>query len=126
MYFKNKWFFAILFLISLRFSDQLEQKVNGLDLNQFILFSIGDKEGFKPLINHEPYYYKQYLNQTTVNYCNFDPNHRSDKTKPTFDKTQFDKSSSTNGQSVINIISKGNTFNEKSKIDGNKKSNYFI
>ena len=106
-------------------------KQDTLNLNQFILFNIGDKENFfqlprANLINDNVN--KQLLNQTTVNYCNFDPNLLSSKLTAASSANNFvnNKAKSNINRSndvkqSVDIIVKGNLFNKSTEISGKLK-----
>ena len=94
--------------------DKLKSEADKINLNQFILFNIDDKEVFKSDYNAPvPSLHKQPLNQTTVNYCDFDPNLISSKRQVTPTKL-----TSGNVKQNVDIIVKGRLFNKSSEISG--------
>jgi hypothetical protein len=93
--------------------DKLKSDADKINLNQFILFNIDDKEVFKSDYLPASSLYKQPLNQTTVNYCDFDPNLISSKRQVISSKI-----TSHDVKQNVDIIVKGRLFNKSSEISG--------
>jgi hypothetical protein len=89
----------------------------GVDLEQFILFSVGDKENYKGALTEDSSFFRQDLNQTTVNYCDFDPNRLSRKLKGAAESA-YRPGDSVNVKQNVDIIVKGAVFNASSAISG--------
>ncbi len=108
-------------LLSLRSTfDKLKSENDKIDLNQFILFNIDDKVTFEPDYPAPvTSLHKQPLNQTTVNYCDFDPNLKSSKRHVSPSKLNSDRM-----KQNVDIIVKGRIFDKSSQISGKNSSFY--
>ena len=95
--------------------NRLKSNPLTVNLDQFILFSVGDKENYKGSFEDSSYF-KQDLNQTTVNYCDFDPNRLSSKLKPTAPINKYQSSDPLNVKQNVDIIVKRPIFNTSTEI----------
>lgn len=97
--------------------NRLKSNPLAVNLDQFILFSVGDKENYKGSFEDSSYF-RQDLNQTTVNYCDFDPNRLSSKLKPTASSSvpKYQSSDPFNVKQNVDIIVKRPIFNTSSEI----------
>lgn len=89
-------------------------KNNPIEHNQdnFIIFNIGDKDSSKRNTDEIPKnFHKQLLNQTTVNYCNFDPNLLSEKRSTKAATKYFDSKE----KESVDIIVRGDIYNSTTK-----------
>lgn len=103
----------------------IADKVN---TNQIIIFNIGDTSGLTNISTS----FKQDFDQETINYCNFDPELLSNKNSRkltslgsshddlsgTFDFTTNKQKREDDEELSVNILLKGDVFNESSQITG--------
>ena len=95
---------------------------NPIEHNQdnFIIFNIGDKHRSNDEIPKN--FHKQLLNQTTVNYCNFDPNLLSEKQNIKAKTKDLNE----NVKENVDIIVKGDIYNATTKFGSKFKLKIYI
>lgn len=96
-----------------------EESVEFMELNQIIIFNIGDIVSLENITRS----YRQKFDQETINYCNFDPNFLTNKNKKLdglfsmansyYDQPQLQSNFN------VNIFLRGGVFNHTSQITGN-------
>lgn len=94
--------------------------LNNLDLNQIIIFNVGDFVSLENITRS----YRQKFDQDAINYCNFDPDLLTSKTTTMINNSPMARSAAYNEQLTmlskpnfnVNIFLKGGIFNQNSQI----------